>query len=280
MPPFLLLFLLGTAYTIAKTKQNKPSITITRSVDDPNSRLTISKDCKNFYFDDSTGKNWWSAKGQDLTIDVLHMIKTEDPLIVAFGILNIISQKNGPDCFKYAYQKSVPNGFPVLEFGDLTPQDIGLFNQQDLALQRVKWIKNNFQMWNLIWQIHNMVDKGFFDGTETIEVNPKNIGKKNVIICFNTDYNKLWNNFLKYIAIASFNIEQKKHGSLLPWLDDKDVQYHVAIFIMRILFPYVTDKDFQNWVNMGGNNISQSKLFKQIIDSIDSLIDDEIDMKF
>lgn len=280
MSPLLLLLLFGGG-TYAVTKKKSTS-----SVIKPEPKLlVISENCKSFYFDDFTGDKWWTLQGKKIaqyTEYKINLVKTyQDPLIIAFGILNDISRTQSSDCFNYAYQKAVPNGFPVLEFGDLTPQDIGIFNQTELAFKRIKWIQNNFQMWNLIWQVRNKVDKEFFYGVETVELNSKNIGKKNIILTNNNfNYNKLWNNFLKSISIVALSIEQKKQGSLIPWLNDKDVEWHVAIFLMRILFPYVSEENFKKWVNMGGENISQSVLFKNILDSIDQLIDDEIDTKF
>lgn len=273
MPPLLLLLLLGGAYTVAKQKSKQQILSL-------KPELYILDNCKTFSFSDGTGDRWWNSKGRKIAQEFVKI--TSDRLYIAFGILNeIYRDKISPNCFKYAYQKSVPNGFPMLDFGDLTPQDIGLFDQKALELKRISWIRNNFQMWNLIWQVRNKVDKEFFNGVETVELDPKNIGKQNIIITNNNfNYNKLWNDFLKSISIAALNVEQKKQGSLIPWLNDKDVQWHVAVYLMRILFPYIVEEEFKKWVNMGGENISQSQLFKNILDSIDNLVNDEIDMEF
>lgn len=271
MPPFLLLLLLGGAYTVIN--KSKSSNTTIKSPD-----LYISKDCKKFTFVDKTGNKWWENIGYNIAKKIKNISGEIDSLDMAFRTLNDWQRENLKEenkCFIYPYQKDVPNGFPMLAYDDLLPEDIGIFNQEQLAYKRIYWIKNNPEMWKLIWNIRNKIDTNLFEGIETVEINSKNIGKNNPIITGkNFDYDILWDNFLESILTAVLKIENKKPKTLINF--DYDIEYRTTIYAMRILFPNLTDDEFKKWANMGGNNISQTQLFKNILISIDKLIDDEL----
>lgn len=277
MPPFFLLLLLGGAYTIVKNK-GQPST----SPQDP-SKLYLSKDCKHFHFGDKTGDKWWKNTGSRIANNI---IKKEagsiDSLDIAFRTLSDWQREdwkednykpeNQNKCFMYPFQDGVWNGFPMLEFGDLIPDDIGIYNQKQLAYKRIEWIQNNPPMWNLLWQIRNRIDKEFFEGIETVELDKD----YNIITGKNFSYQELWDNFLESMLSVAFSIEEKNQGRLLPWLTDKDIDWHVTLFAMRILFPNMTKEQFKKWSSSG--KISQSELFQNILASVDNLTDNDLDI--
>lgn len=283
MLPLLLLLLGGaTIYTINKknTKISSKNESKTKNIvpiNTPKSELNISKDCRTFSFNDKTGNKWWELEGRKIAQKFVKIYS--DSLMIAFGILNEWSnEKNISDCFKYAYQKAVPNGFPVLEFGDLSPQEIGIFNEQELWYKRIVWIQRNPQMWNLIWQVRNRVNIEFFSGRETIIANPS---EPNYGLTFGKQFNeKIFLEKIKPMILVLLKLENDSPGILLgkEYADDSYLLINTATYMFWIILPNIPfDNLLKKHIKAELFNIP---FYKELVNFVGKCGDDVINMEF
>lgn len=233
--------------------------------------MYVSADCKVVKFGDKTGDAWWKSKGKPKALQWIETKDYKNPLMIAYRMIHSLSP-----CFKE---------FPIQE---------NYNTRNEMEHDRVFWIKNNREVWNLLWSIRNRIDKEFFNGEQTIELDLKTLkisyGKK-----FNFEI--LWESFLLPFAGAAVEIEMITPGTLfkgdlLPkqyqggLLFDEDYVWTVSTFLQFVILSNITNTNFFKLYNAGAGKVqvfnTSSKLFTSFYDHVDAAFgqDEQISIEF
>lgn len=226
--------------------------------------MSISADCKTVKFGDTTGDAWWKIKGKP---KAQQWVKNgyENPLMISYEMIHGLSP-----CFaKFPIQKSFTS-------------------RKDMELSRIAWIKSNRAVWNLLWSVRNRIDKEFFDGQQTVELDLKTLKFK---YGAKFDFEKFWEEFLLPLTSTALEQEMDKPGYLFKGVvshtnDTEDLfsdQYALAtqIFIILTVFSNIPMTSFLKLLNPGTDKLqvfgeTTTKFNGYLSDHIVDLLDDGV----
>lgn len=196
--------------------------------------MSISADCKTVKFGDTTGDAWWKIKGKP---KAQQWVKSgyENPLMIAYEMIHGLSP-----CFaKFPIQKSFTS-------------------RKDMELSRIPWIKTYRPVWNLLWSVRNRIDKEFFDGEQTVELDIKTLKFK-----YGTkfDFEKFWEEFLLPLTSTALEQEMDKPGYLFKGVTEhvnatedlfsNQFEFATRVFIILTVFPNIPISNLHKLLDPG-----------------------------